>query len=137
MPSKQDLQLEYKVEYEKKGLSSLTNDVFPTFEAFHAAVIDGEIKKVNKSFDRKISNRSRTSTKAGLLSLIKSYKSYPKYRNEDTLDDIYAGFADGSAMKMPLVLDLGGNYRVMSGNTRMDIATHMDIVPQVIIIKVP
>ncbi len=71
-----------------------------------------------------------------LLDLIKSYRSYPKFRNEQTLKSIYNGFKTNQPMDLPIVIeDENGYRRVFSGNTRMDIAFHLGINPEVLIIK--
>lgn len=132
-PSDEDLRLEYKVEYKKHIVYSYGN-IWPEFEDFKDAVHVGEIKTVDRSFDMKIGGRSNTRDKESLLGLISGYRSYPKYRNEKTLDAIYAGFENNKPMKMPLVLKGERSYQIMSGNTRMDIAFQLGIHPKVIII---
>ena len=138
-PKKKDLELEYKVEYEIKPLKQMTNNAFPDFQHFEKAVSEGKVVEVDKSLDRKIEYRSHTSNKEELLNLIRGYASYPKFRNEDTIQAIYDGFEDNSPMKMPLVLRFprSGKLRIMGGNTRMDIARHLGINPKVIVVDVP
>lgn len=133
-PTLTEMKLEYKVEYELKGLNRY--DWFPTVDDFIKAIKNADTLEVNKEFDRKIRNRSRTKTKEELLSLIKNYASYPEFRNEKTLDNIYDGFKNNSPMTMPIVLKINDDYRVFSGNTRMDIAFQLGINPIVIILSV-
>lgn len=136
-PDLDALKLEYKVEYQKKpGLQSETNNAFPTERDFLQAARDAKVVEVDKNFDRKIANRSNTGSKEALLSLIRGYASYPKYRNEDTIDALYNGFETNAPMKMPIVLQMpDGGYRVMGGNTRMDVAFQLGIKPKVLLIK--
>lgn len=137
-PSKEDLTHEYKIEYLIKPLKQMTGDVFPTLQSFLQAASKGKVLTVTDTIDRQISYRSRTNTKEQLLSLIKSYASYPQYRNEKTIDSIYQGFKDNAPMSMPVVLEFpDGSMRIMGGNTRMDAATHLGILPKVLLIKIP
>lgn len=137
-PSKEDLALEYKVEYEIKPLKRLTGDAFPTFQSFLQAANRAKVIKVTPSIDRKIEYRSRTKSKSAILSLIRSYASYPEFRNEQTIEAIYDGFRNNAPMKMPIVLRFSnGRMRIMGGNTRMDIAQHYGVTPKVLLIDVP
>jgi FlaA1/EpsC-like NDP-sugar epimerase len=71
-----------------------------------------------------------------LLDLIKSYRSYPEYRNEETLKAIYDGFKNNQPMDLPIVIEFKDGYkRIFSGNTRMDIAFQLGINPKVLLIK--
>jgi hypothetical protein len=137
-PSDTDIELEYKVEYLMKGMGSTTNDAFPTVEDFKKAVKSAKVISLTPAIDRKIEYRSRTRSQSQLLSLIKSYRSYPEFRNEKTLQAIYDGFRDGKAMKYPFVLEFpDGRMRIMSGNTRTDVAIHSGITPKALLIKIP
>lgn len=137
-PSDKDIELEYKIEYETKSLKSLTNNAFPTVEDFKKAVKAAKVITVTPELDKKIAYRSGTRTKQELLSLIRSYASYPQYRNEKTLDAIYDGFRDGKPMKMPLIVKFpNGSLRIMSGNTRMDIAMQLGVTPKALLIEIP
>jgi hypothetical protein len=137
-PSKEDLTLEYKIEYEIKPLKAMTGDAFPTLQSFLSAASKAKILNVTPEIDRKIGYRSRTSSKEQLLSLIRGYASYPQFRNEKTIEAIYDGFRENKPMKMPIVLQLDSKtMRVMGGNTRMDVAQHLGITPQVLLIQVP
>jgi len=137
-PSQEDIALEYKVEYQIKPLKQMTGDAFPTLQSFASAVSKAKVLKVTDAIDRKISYRSRTRSKEALLSLIKNYASYPEFRNEKTIEAIYDGFKENRPMKMPLVLQFpDGTMRIMGGNTRMDVAMHLGITPQVLLVQVP
>jgi len=132
MPSDSDLEREFRVEHQMKGLN-----YFETATDFIEAIKSSEIVTVNSSMDRKISGRSRTRDFNSLLSLIKGYRSYPKYRNEKTLKAIYDGFKSGNPMVMPIVLkDEDGGMTILAGNTRMDIAFQLGIEPKVILLDV-
>ncbi|NP_835620.1 hypothetical protein Rm378p033 [Rhodothermus phage RM378] len=132
------LRLEYYLEYEIRRWRYQYCDPFPTFEDFKEAVKKAPRIIVTPELDKIIRNRSRTRTFDELLALIKTYRGYPKFRNEKTLQAIYDGFKNNKPMKMPIVLELpDGTLRVMSGNTRMDVAFQLGINPKVILVKVP
>ena len=137
-PSTKDIELEYKVEYEIKPLKQVTNDAFPTVNDFKKAVKKAKVVDITPAMDRKIAYRSRTKSKSQIISLIKGYASYPEFRNEKTIDAIYDGFKENKPMKMPLILKFpDGSLRIMSGNTRTDIAQHLGVTPKALLIEVP
>jgi len=137
-PSTKDVELEYKVEYEIKPLKQETNDAFPTVNDFKKAVKKAKVIDITPSMDRKIEYRSRTKSKSQIINLIKGYASYPEFRNEKTIDAIYNGFEENKPMKMPFILKFpNGRLRIMSGNTRTDIAQHLGITPKALLIEVP
>lgn len=126
-PSDQVITREYKVEYELKGLGARYGDPFPTAQDFVAAVRNSKVAQISRSLDRMVGYRSGTRTKESLISLLKSYRSWPEFRNEKTVDAIYDGFENNSPMEMPIILKHKGNMRIFSGNTRADIAFQLDL----------
>ena len=73
---------------------------------------------------------------AQLLSLIKTYRSYPKFRNKESLEKLEKLIVSGGAVTMPIVVQTDDGLMVMGGNTRMDIAFMHGIDPTVIVVKV-
>jgi len=131
MPSLSQLKQEYKIEHEMKG-----NDFWESEEDFLNAVKNGKIVTITPSEDQNIYYRSGTESYEELLNLIKSYRSYPKYRNETTLQSLYDGFKNNSPMDLPIVIKFPDNTkRVFSGNTRMDVAFQLGINPKVLLVK--
>lgn len=138
VPSDKDIALEYKIEYEIKPLKQMTGNAFPTVEDFVKAVKRAKTINITPAVDRKISYRSRTKSKDQIINLIKGYASYPEFRNEKTVEAIYKAFRDNKPMKMPFILKFpNGEMRIMSGNTRTDIAQQLGITPKGILIEVP
>jgi hypothetical protein len=132
IPDEDTLRREFKVEHEYKNLN-----LFDDVEEFLTKVKDGEITPVSKSDDMSIINRSRTGSFDSLLNLISSYASYPKYRNEDTLKDLYTKMEENKELDFPIVLQYpDGRRRIFSGNTRMDVAFQLGITPKVILVNV-
>jgi hypothetical protein len=132
MPSNDVLRREFKVEHEMKGLS-----YFDSPEEFIDAVKDGKIITVNDSLDKRIMRRSRTADFKSLLRLIKNYRSYPEFRNEKTLQELYDGFKEVKPMELPIIFNLpGGKLMIFSGNTRMDVAFQLGIEPKVILVDI-
>ena len=131
MPSLSKLKQEFKIEQEMKG-----NEFWEDEENFLNAVKKGNIVTITPSEDQDIDYRSGTESYDELLDLIKSYRSYPEFRNEETLKAIYDGFKNNQPMDLPIVIEDDNGYRrVFSGNTRMDIAFQLGINPEVLIIK--
>lgn len=52
-PTKDDLALEYKIEYEIKPLKQMTDDAFPTLQSFLKAVSKSRVLKVTPDVDKK------------------------------------------------------------------------------------
>ena len=131
MPSLSQLKQEFKIEQEMKG-----NEFWDSEEEFLNAVKNGKIVTITPSEDQDIEYRSGTESYEELLNLIRGYKSYPEFRNEDTLKAIYDGFKENKAMDYPIIIeDTEGNRRIFSGNTRMDIAFQLGINPKVLLVK--
>ena len=131
MPSSSQLKQEFKIEQEMKG-----NEFWDSEEEFLDAVKNGKIVTITPSEDQNIDYRSGTESYDELLDLIKSYRSYPEFRNEETLKAIYDGFKENKAMDYPIVIqDEDGSKRIFSGNTRMDIAFQLGINPKVLTVK--
>lgn len=131
IPDITTLKREYHVEHELKGKS-----LFNSEEEFLEAVTNAEIKTITPAIDNTIGNRSGTKSKEDLLSLIKTYRSYPEFRNEKTLDHLYKQMQSGGKMDMPIVINKNGRLSIFSGNTRMDVAFQLGINPKVLIITV-
>ena len=131
IPSLSQLKQEFKIEQEIKG-----NEFWENEEEFLNAIKNGKIVTITSSEDQDIDYRSGTESYEELLDLIKSYRSYPEFRNEETLKAIYDGFKNNQSMDYPIVIeDKEGYRRVFSGNTRMDIAFQLGINPKVLLIK--
>jgi len=131
IPDISQLKQEFKIEHEIKG-----HDFWKDEDDFLNSVKTGKIITITPSEDQDIDYRSGTKSFEQLLNLIKSYRSYPKYRNEDTLKSIYDGFKTNQPMTLPIVIEFkDGNRRIFSGNTRMDVAFQLDINPKVLLIK--
>lgn len=131
LPSLSQLKQEFKIEQEMKG-----NEFWDNEADFLSAVKNGEIVTITPSEDQDIDYRSGTTSYEELLDLIKSYRSYPEFRNEKTLKSIYDGFKTNQPMDLPIVIKSEDGYkRIFSGNTRMDIAFQLGINPKVLLIK--
>ena len=132
-PTASQISHEYDVEIVKKG----NQQWFPSFDSFELAVEKAKEVYITPDVDVTIAYRSRTKTEEALLQLISGYRSYPNYRNENTLEAMYQGFLDGNEMLMPMVLEFSdGSMRVLGGNTRMDVAFQLNIQPKVLVLKV-
>jgi hypothetical protein len=130
-PDETTLKREFYVEHKLKG-----NNFFESEEEFLNAVKNGSIITLTNDDDKRLNYRSRTKTKDSLLGLIRTYGSYPEFRNEDTVEAIYDGYKNNTEMELPIVIEFNnGRRRIFSGNTRLDIAFQLGIVPKVLLIK--
>lgn len=122
-PGEKSIRQEYDVEYQKHLRPSLGYDPFPTFESFKTALAAAPRVTVDH-YQENIGGRSHTQDIASLRSLISSYRSWGKHRNDDTLKALASGVKDGKPMDMPIILKMpGGGRQILSGNTRMDISS--------------
>lgn len=149
-PSVAMLKQEYEREYRKHLIHELDRDVFPTAESFLKAAKEAKVRTITKGHDYYIANRSHTKSMKQLLSLIKTYRSYPKYRNEDTLNAMREAMLSGKPMDMPIIvrptaeskdevaeIASGRRDRIFAGNTRMDIAFMNGIEPKAMVVFLP
>jgi hypothetical protein len=131
MPSLEQLKLEYKVEDVLKG-----NNFWESEDEFLEAVADGRVLSLSSEEDYNVGYRSRTRSKESLISLLKSYKSWGKYRTNETVEAIYDGFKENRPMDLPIVVEFkNGRKRIFSGNTRLDVAFQLGITPEILLIK--
>lgn len=131
MPSEDKLKLEFKIEHTFKG-----NDFWEDESDFLNAINSAKIEVITPDKDRKIRYRSRTQSFDDLHDLISTYGSYPEYRNESTLKNLYKRMGNNEELDYPIVVEFAnGIRRVFSGNTRMDVAFQMGINPQVLVVQ--
>ena len=131
MPSLSSLKQEFKIEQEMKD-----NKYWKDEEDFLNAIKNGKIVTITPSEDQDIDYRSRTKSYEELLDLIQNYKSYPQFRNEETINAIYGGFKNNSPMDLPIVVEFkDGHKQIFSGNTRMDASFQLGVNPKVLLVK--
>lgn len=133
-PDAKSIQHEYAIEYTHHAKHDYGH-IFPTAEHFKRAIDSSPVVKITPSMDSKISYRSHTKDFDGLHNLISGYASYPEFRNKDTLTALNHRIKNGHPTDMPIVFKhSNGAMRVFSGNTRMDIAKHHGIHPEVVVV---
>ena len=134
VPKLSVLKREWAIEMVMKGQEHL----FPGgVKQFLAAVRKGKKINLSKSMDSQIDYRSHTRSKKELISLLKTYRSWPEFRNEASVNKIYDAMKNGGTMEMPLILKFpGGGMRILSGNTRLDIAYQSKVIPKVVMVEV-
>jgi len=131
-PTEENLKHEFKVEIELKG-----NNFFSSWEQFKTQADAAQVVELTAAMDRKISYRSRTKSKQQLINLIRGYRSYPEFRNEQTIENLYTRISNDETMTMPIVLKFNnGQMRVLGGNTRLDVAFQLGKTPKVLMIEV-
>lgn len=136
LPTADEVALEYKLEVINKGMQN-SGSALKSFEDFSKAVAEASVVEIDEKTDSKIAYRSHTRSRSQLVSLLKSYRSWPEFRNEKTVERLYNGFDQNDQMPMPFVLKWkNGNMRVLGGNTRMDVAFQKGCNPKVLMINV-
>lgn len=130
-PSLENLKQEFHVEVVLKG-----NKFFDSEEEFLQAAEQGEVMTLTPEIDRQIAYRSRTRSRSQLLNLIRGYRSYPEFRNEKTIDNLYNRIGSNQEMTMPIVIRFpNGSMRVLAGNTRLDVAFQLGHEPQILVLN--
>lgn len=132
MPTITELEKEYDIEYIKKGLGMMLGEPWEDKNDFVEHALRSSIVRISPEEDSKIDYRSHTKSFDELHSLIKTYRSYGTFRSEETLKAIYDGFMDGNEMTLPIVLRYNNKRRVLSGNTRMDVAFRLGVPVKVL-----
>jgi 8-oxo-dGTP pyrophosphatase MutT (NUDIX family) len=136
-PDSKSIQHEYDIEYTHHAKHHYGH-IFPTVGHFKRAIDASPVVKVTPDMDSKIGYRSHTKDFDSLHSLISGYASYPEFRNKDTLTSLNHRIKNGHPTDMPIVFKhSNGSLRVFSGNTRMDIAKHHGIHPEVVVVDLP
>jgi hypothetical protein len=131
VPSDDVLKREFHVEQTLKR-----NRFWDDEEDFMEAIKNAKIEEITPSKNTGISYRSNTRSFDDLHSLISSYRSYPEFRNEDTLKNLYNRIKENKSLDLPIVIEFSnGRRRVFSGNTRMDVAFQLGVNPKVLIVK--
>ena len=135
-PRPQNLEQEYKVEY-KLHIIKMIGNIFPTFQDFEKACKTGKPFTITPELDSRIANRSHTQSKEELLGMIRTFRSYPEFRNEKTVQNLYDRMSSGGELDMPILLKKRNTSRVlvMSGNTRMDVAFQMGDNPKCLVVE--
>ena len=136
-PSHKNLVHEYQREWLDKSVNKIYGDFYKSAEEFILSCQFSSFETISHERDNRMANRSHTKTKEQLINMIKHFRSYPKFRNEQTIENLYFRFANNLEMDMPIVVaDERGNERILGGNTRMDVAFQLGIQPKAIILKV-
>jgi hypothetical protein len=127
--TEQYLKKEYDIEIRKKGLSNLISE-----EEFINQGAQQSVAPIENATD--LAYRTVNPTRQSIIDQSKNYASWPQYRNEQTIDDIYKGFETGKAMDPIIVMEMpNGTQRIVSGNTRLNIAEQLGIKPSGVTIK--
>jgi hypothetical protein len=136
-PTEEDLRREYRVEYQiKSDLPNWLDHRWENVDEFLAAADQATVITVTPDLDRSVEYRSRTTSPQQLRDLVSQYRSWPEFRNDNTLRAIYDGFRENRPMALPIIVKYQGDLRIMSGNTRMDAAQHLGITPRALLITV-
>jgi len=104
--------------------------IFKDFPEFTQALKTAQVKKLFKGEAERIPHVSLLDTIDSVKDMVGSYK---RPRN---VDRIVSGFESNAKMPMPIILKGKNGKHIMAGNTRLNVAYVMDIIPQVMEIDV-
>jgi hypothetical protein len=135
MPSQKAIEKEYNVEYKHHIIYSF-GELWPILGDFESAIKNAQIVSLSEDDDKKVYNRSNTKNMESLVNLVSAYRSWPEFRNMDTLKDMVIRFKENKPMTMPIILKENKYFHLMSGNTKLDIAFMMNITPKALVIDI-
>ena len=104
--------------------------IFPDFNSFITSLQSSPVVTLTKGHDGIIRNRSHTRSLDGLKSLVQSY-SWPR-----DIDRIAKGFQNNDPIPYPIVLKGTQGEWIMAGNTRLDTADILGVIPKVLVVNV-
>ena len=104
--------------------------IFDTFQDFTSALNSAPVITLTKEHDRRVMNRSHTSSIDGLKSLVGGY-TMPR-----DVDRIVQGYQSNVAMPYPIILKGSKGEWIMAGNTRLDTAFILGVIPEVLYVDV-
>lgn len=104
--------------------------IFNTLQDFANALKSARIIELTPQLDKRIMNRSHTSSIDDLKKLVGGYN---KPRD---VDRIVHGYKTNAPMPYPIVLKGSNGEFIMAGNTRLDTAFIMGITPKVLLVDV-
>lgn len=137
-PNAATLQADYE-EYKKKEMkkwqarSSTMGFRFPIFDTlqdFVSALRSAPVITLTKEHDRRVMNRSHTSSIEDLKSLVGGY-NMPR-----DVDRIVQGYQSNAAIPYPIILKGSHGEWIMAGNTRLDTAFILGLQPKVLYVDV-
>lgn len=129
-PTDEEAENEYKWEY--KHLRRAKGDIFPTLEHWKEAIKNGEYKDLPEHEDRNMEYRSHYPDIESIKDITSTYQ-HPR-----DADRIIRGYDNNDSMPAPIIFrDKRGGARVVSGNTRLDIASVMKVPKKVLEIREP
>ena len=134
-PDTENLVDEYKREY-IKHFRQVFGDLFPSFTDWSNAIKYGKIITITPAIRRSLNNASHAKSFKQIISLIKTYSSYPKFRNITTLEALRKRFIDNQPVFLPLIFeDTDGALHVVAGDTRLSVSNILRIPCKAIIFK--
>jgi hypothetical protein len=137
-PSESTMKEDFR-EYEKKENTKWLRRVdiigarFPIFENykhFKNSLKGARVVTITDSLDRKINNRSRTSSIEELEDLVSNYK-----RPRD-VKRIERGIENNEKIPYPIILKGSRDMWIMAGNTRLDVAFIKGVIPKALMVDI-
>jgi hypothetical protein len=104
--------------------------IFDTYQDFVSALRTAPIITLTKEHDRRVMNRSHTSSIDDLKSLVGGY-NMPR-----DVDRIVQGYQSNAPMPHPIILKGSQGEWIMAGNTRLDTAFILGVTPKVLYVDV-
>lgn len=104
--------------------------LFKDFPEFTQALKKAKVKKLFKGEAEKIGHVSLNDKLSGVKSMVSSYQQ-PR-----DVDRIVKGFDSNAKMPMPIIIKGKKDNFILAGNTRLNVAYIMGILPQVLVVDV-
>ena len=105
--------------------------IFPDFNCFVSCLKKSPVIVLTKEHDDNIRNRSHTSSLDSLKSLVSGYFTGPR-----DVDRIARGMFNNEPIPYPIVLKGMNGEWIMAGNTRLDAAAILGVIPKILLVDV-
>lgn len=132
IPPEGVLRTEYKIKTRKpEYINSFQNEginIFNSWENFKKAVNQGKIAELTPEFSKKV-NRLTSASSLEQIENDTAYYRYPRFPRQ-----ILHGFLNDAEMPLPLIINNNGDYTIIAGNTRQQVAKLAGFTPKALII---
>lgn len=105
--------------------------IFKGFPEFTQALKKAKVKKLFKGEAERIGNVALNKNLKNVKGMVSHYTSGPR-----DVDRIVKGFSSNAKMPMPIILSGKKDNFIMAGNTRLNVAYIMGLLPQVLVVDV-
>lgn len=126
-PTEDDLKFEWETEHDKMSVY-LNTDYFNSEENFLKVFREhGKVMRLPREVDAKVGRRTHCDSVEEVEMMVSTYRSASRRKGVPT--KLAEMMKNGEPLPMPIIIRFNGSLKVMSGNTRLDIAEILEVTP--------